>query len=244
MWRHRPAHLKPRHFHAEPELNVVFAGKARLGLGRDEVELCAGEFVYFAPGQDHVLLEASPDLDLFVFALRPDLAERGLGSCVLRSSRGEVLDSLVKEEWLEALVHLEQTRDAGAVEEHVVRLFSQAASFLQPGHATSRRALSQLLSHPELTTSELAACIGASRSEMSRRVHRDWGVSLVELRSRSRLMRFVDAIEAGEDLSAAAFAADFGSYARCYHAFRRAFDCSPQQYLRARRSMGSSDPSA
>ncbi len=75
-WRHQPAYRRPRHFHEEPELNLVLKGRARLGVGDGSIELRAGELLLFEPGQDHELLEASPDLDLVVMALRPELAVR------------------------------------------------------------------------------------------------------------------------------------------------------------------------
>ena len=62
-WRHQPAFHRPRHFHAEPELNLVVRGHARIGVGERTFLLTAGMLLAFQPGQDHELIEASPDLD-------------------------------------------------------------------------------------------------------------------------------------------------------------------------------------
>ena len=74
VWRHQPEYRRPRHFHEETEVNAVVRGSALVGIGDRTLELGPGELVMFEPGQDHVLLEASDDLELFVFALRPELA--------------------------------------------------------------------------------------------------------------------------------------------------------------------------
>src|ERR1041384_7638566 len=101
-WRHHPAYRRPRHFHAEPELNAVCKGTAVIGLGDRVVTLGPGGVVLFHPGQDHVLLEASSDLELWVVALRPDLADQALQPLSRVASIGESLS-------LSALSTLEDT---------------------------------------------------------------------------------------------------------------------------------------
>src|ERR1041384_4774808 len=76
VWRHQPSYQRPRHFHDEPEINVVLRGVARLGVGDQELTLSRGLAVVLQPGQDHELLSATDDLELYVFALRPELAAR------------------------------------------------------------------------------------------------------------------------------------------------------------------------
>src|SRR5690606_17798049 len=60
----------------EPEINLVLRGQARLGVGAAECVVGPGNVLFFHAGQDHVLLEASEDLELFVVALTPELASR------------------------------------------------------------------------------------------------------------------------------------------------------------------------
>jgi quercetin dioxygenase-like cupin family protein len=84
VWRHQPAYRRPRHFHDEPELNLVIAGRGVVGVGDHTLAVAAGESLLFQPGQDHVLLDSSEDFDLFVLAMSPELAERSRtsSSCI------------------------------------------------------------------------------------------------------------------------------------------------------------------
>src|SRR4051794_26418128 len=93
-WRHQPAFLRPRHFHAEPELNLVTRGTATFGIGDEQMTLVRGDVVLFHPGQDHVLLSASADLGLFAVALVPELAARACGALTQVSTRGFRLSEL------------------------------------------------------------------------------------------------------------------------------------------------------
>ena len=79
VWRHKPATRRPRHFHAEPELNLVTAGTARFGMGDLAIDVGPGDLLWWPPGQDHVLLDASVDFDLFVVGVTPELSDRVLG---------------------------------------------------------------------------------------------------------------------------------------------------------------------
>src|ERR1041384_5993772 len=77
---------RPRHFHIEPELNLVVQGSAVFGIGRSIVRVSQGELVAFPPGQDHVLIEASPDLYLSAMGLEPTYSReilRGMGGAVV-----------------------------------------------------------------------------------------------------------------------------------------------------------------
>src|SRR4051794_23721947 len=69
VWAYAALYRRPRHFHAEPELNLVVAGNATFGIGNSTVQVGAGELLSFLPGQDHALLSASADLELFAIGV-------------------------------------------------------------------------------------------------------------------------------------------------------------------------------
>jgi len=212
-------------------VNAVVRGTARLGVGDRTLELGPGELVLFEPGQDHVLLDASPDLELFVVALRPALAER------VRGGRPSVLKEKVAlsvsevNDLRERARALDDVRDHGAIERELGDLFASLGSRPCTSHVNSRRALVQLRTAPEMSATELAKRLHTAPAQVSREFHRDLGLTLVEFRARLRLMRFVHLVDAGATLTAAALDAEFGSYAQCHRAFRRSLGCSPRDYF-------------
>src|SRR3954466_12666063 len=82
VWKYTPVNWgrRPRHFHAEPEMNLVVRGSAVFGIGRAVVHAASGDLLSFPPGQDHVLLEASPDLYLYAFGLDPSYSSQVLAA--------------------------------------------------------------------------------------------------------------------------------------------------------------------
>src|ERR1017187_9090856 len=65
---------RPRHFHAEPELNLITNGTATYGIGETVVKASKGDLLGFPPGQDHMLLETSPDVYFFAIGIDPNLS--------------------------------------------------------------------------------------------------------------------------------------------------------------------------
>jgi AraC-like DNA-binding protein/mannose-6-phosphate isomerase-like protein (cupin superfamily) len=236
VWRHQPAYRRPRHFHEEPEINIVESGMARIGIGDRVVELRAGELVMFEPGQDHALLEATPDLELFVMALRPTLAARAHGDrpCVFTGKI--VLGDVELAHVSERALALGQSNDAQSVEQALGDLFAALVSRPRTSQAISRRAVSQLRASPNATCSELARRLWTAPAHLSREFHEDLGLTLVEYRARLRLMRFVRLADLGQNLGRAALEADFGSYAQCHRVFQRMLGCSPRDYFAGARS--------
>jgi hypothetical protein len=78
IWRYAPEYRRPRHFHGEPELNLVVAGSGVFGSGAEVFQVAGGDLLCWPPGRDHELLEASADFDLYVAALTPELNARVL----------------------------------------------------------------------------------------------------------------------------------------------------------------------
>src|SRR5688572_15032909 len=70
---------RPRHFHREPELNLVVRGSASFCIGNRVVRVSAGELLAFPAGQEHALLDASPDLYLYAVGLDAAFSREVLG---------------------------------------------------------------------------------------------------------------------------------------------------------------------
>ena len=237
IWRHQPATRRPRHFHSEPELNLVTAGRGAFGYGQRMVEVGAGDLVHWTPGQDHELLSASEDFDLFVIALAPDFSERVLGEVNHRTQRGPLLHHLSPEQLAPLALRCQFPSihaDSVAKETTVGDLWRQAHAYRDngaPEHSLTRRVLGFVKDDPSISRGEIAARTHASPGEVSRHFHHDMALPLSAYRSRLRLLRFIDRVDAGDSLLTAALSAGFGSYSQCHRVFQAAMACSPREYF-------------
>jgi AraC-like DNA-binding protein len=234
-WRHQPGFRRPRHFHPEPELNVVAHGSATIGVGDQVLQLGPGDVVLFHPGQDHVLLDASAELELFVVALRPELAERACGSLSHVRSKGARLSDLALRGVVRHCEGLIAVADSHAVEQGLSSVFNEVRALPASNHVLSRRALQAMAAHPEATCSALAHRVGVAPSALSRHFHDDLKLTFVEYRARLRVMGFVRLVDEGHTLTSAALTAGFGSYAQCHRVLSRTFGCAPQRYFDSER---------
>lgn len=235
-WRHRSEFRRPRHFHAEPELNIVLEGRALLGVGDALIDVRAGDVILFQPGQDHELVAAGPDLQLFVVAVRPEIAERACPTIARAAGRVDRLTSSRLARAAEILEDIDGISDASAVEAGLASLFAQVQRALSTNHVLSRRALEELGARPEIGGLALARHLGVDPSALSRRFRADLGVSFVTLRARQRTMSFIERVDAGSPLTQAAHEAGFGSYAQCHRVFSKALGCTPKRYFAGERS--------
>jgi AraC-like DNA-binding protein/quercetin dioxygenase-like cupin family protein len=243
VWKYAPATggRRPRHFHSEPEVNLVVSGWARFGVGRSVVRVSAGEMITFPPGQDHALLEASSDLFLYAIGLEASYAEEVIGvrreSVVplhVRLSDREVAHVV---EQAGALVDRAGAKELGAELWHRCQwLGRHAAGAGRRPHVLTRRALELVATAPDLALDTLAAELRAHPSEVSRHFHADLGTPLVRYRTRLRLLEVIRLVDAGtHDLMAAASAAGFGSYSQCHRTFVSELGCGPRQFFSEKR---------
>jgi AraC-like DNA-binding protein len=204
-------------------------------MGTIELTVASGDLLWWAPGQDHVLLDASPDFDLFVIGVTPDFSLRVLshdvpvGPARIRLSR-EILSA-----FSEICTSVGHVRDVVAVERGVGDVW-QKAHQLRPGnefmHTLTRRTLRSLVVAPELRRDAVARRIRAYPTELSRHFHADMGLTLAAYRTRLRLLRFIDIVDGGADnLLAAALQAGFGSYSQCHRSFQRTLGCTPRAFF-------------
>lgn len=239
IWRYAPEFRRPRHFHAEPELNVVARGSGTFGVGETTLLASAGDLLWWLPGQDHELLDASPDFDLFVVGLTPELSERILGS-TSGSVYGGPARVRLPEEALARFCELCATPlgggDTVAVERHVAEFWSGAHALratLPDKHALTRRALASFLRRTDVGRCDVARFARTDPSEVSRHFRRNVGLTLTVYRTRIRLLKFIERAEKDADnLLSASLEAGFGSYSQCHRAFQRTFGCAPRVFFR------------
>lgn len=239
IWRHVPATRKPRHFHAEPEFNLVTGGTAAFGMGDKVLQVAAGDLLWWPPGQDHVLLEASLDFDLFVIGVTEDFSSRVLSGTLYDNCTGPILSRLAPSDLAQFKVGCvaarSPTSDVAVIEHQVGELWRRAhvlRGTQQDLHSVTRRALASLYESPELGRSDIARLVRAYPTEVSRCFRDDLGLTLSAFRSRLRLVRFIEAVDGGaENLLTAALSAGFGSYSQCHRVFQQTLGCAPRVFF-------------
>jgi len=233
---------RPRHFHAEPEVNLVVRGSATFRIGDAIVQAGPGELLAFPAGQDHALLEGSPDLYLYAVGLDPTFSagvlEEGLEPTTplhVRLAPNElepVLDRAA------ALVERPDAEQHGAELWHRMYWLGRKATdhASRRTHVLTRRALALMAKAPELGLEALATELRAHPSELSRHFRRDMGMTLVRYRTRQRLLRLVRLVDVGQrDLMSVASDAGFGSYSQCHRAFHAELGCAPSSFFSGER---------
>ncbi|HET9955439.1 MAG TPA: AraC family ligand binding domain-containing protein [Polyangiaceae bacterium] len=235
-WRHQPAFRRPRHFHPEPELNLVLRGHALIRVGELRIEAGPGALLCFQPGQDHELEYASDDLDLFVLALRPELAAKISSWPSAHAIQPVKLSTQETNQLGNRLAASSELRDRNAVEGLIADVFERMGPRLRQAHVVSRRAMGELTRDPSASERELALLARSNPSQVSRLFKRDLGLRLVEYRARQRLMHFIDGVDAGQSFTQAALEAHFGSYAQCHRVFQRIMRCAPRDYFAGART--------
>jgi AraC-like DNA-binding protein len=238
IWQHRPSTRRPRHFHAEPELNLITNGIGTFGVGERELEVSAGDLLWWTPGQDHELLTASEDFGLYVVGLAPDFSERVLGTASLAIHRGPQVTRLSPEQLtqlLEVCVAHSADHDRTVIENNTGDFWRRAHSMRELAsstHTLTHRSLRCVRERPALRRDEVAELTRACPSEISRYFHRDMGMTLGSYRTRIRLLRFIQLVDSGaHSLLSASQEAGFGSYSQCHRVFLQTFQCSPRTYF-------------
>ena len=229
---------RPRHFHGEPEINLVVRGAATFGVGDRVLRVSQGELVTFPSGQDHVLLEPSSDLYLFAVGLTPHYSAQVLKGDVslpmhLKLDKHELRSITTR---AAEIVDRPRSEQLGAELWERIHWVSRRSSAAgnHTAHVLTRRVLQVMRRAPELGLEALAAEARAHPTEVSRHFHRDMGMTLVRYRMRDRVMRLIQLVDAGQrQLTAAANDAGFGSYSQCHRAFQSELGCAPRQFFAA-----------
>jgi len=236
IWRHVPATTRPRHFHAEPEFNWVAEGCAKFGMGDKVLDVHAGDILRWPPGHDHVLLEASADLELYVIGVTQEFSARVLTPHPLDAMSRQICARVPQHQglrWKAMCSANRDTSDVSAAESLLGALWREASALPPspplPQQATVR-AVNSLLGHPRLSRDAVARMARVCPTELSRHFRRDMGLSLTSYRTRLKLLRFFREVDHGApNCLAASQAAGFGSYSQCHRAFRTTLGCAPQE---------------
>lgn len=241
VWKydHAVGGRRPRHFHEEPEVNLVTRGSATFGVGDKVVHVKSGELLAFPAGVDHALLEASPDLYLYAVGLDPAYSAGVLtgrhDALEPRHVRLGASELSVVSDRATKIVDQRGADQLGA--ELWDRMHWLARRSLdtegRSAHVLTRRTLKLVAAEPDSGLDALASELRTHPSEVSRHFHRDVGVTLVRYRTRLRLLRVVRLVDGGQDVTSAARDAGFGSYSQCHRVFHAELGCAPASFFRS-----------
>ena len=137
------------------------------------------------------------------------------------------------------LASTEQAVSRGAHAARLRRLFSQALTATRTDHDDLRApslaelACSELLEAPELSRRELCRKLEVSEGYLSRCFRGELGTSLLEQRTRLRLIHFMaQVVRSQRSMLDAALLSGFGSYSQLHRAFVQRVGLTPRDYLR------------
>jgi AraC-like DNA-binding protein/quercetin dioxygenase-like cupin family protein len=230
---------RPLHFHEEPELNLVVSGSATFRVGTTVIQATRGDLLSFPPGQDHELLETSPDVYIFVLGMTPTLSAQVLSD----EARHWALPQRVQlstPDLTALLARAEAILERRGVEPLAAELWEHAhwlrrkesANCAPSMHVIVRRALALVGEHPDWDSEQVAQQLRANAGEIGRYFHRDIGITLVKYRARVRLMRYIRLVDEGRaSMMSAAATAGFGSYSQCHRVFQSELGCQPRQFF-------------
>ncbi|HET9931054.1 MAG TPA: helix-turn-helix domain-containing protein, partial [Polyangiaceae bacterium] len=187
---------------------------------------------------DHVLLDASPDVYLYSIGVDPNLASE-VGRAATDAPTLPLRSQIRPSELEHLIQRCSDVVDRAGVDDDCAELW-QRAQWLQSNstslggavHVLTRRALAELTRFPDVSRESLARTLRASPSDVSRYFHRDVGVTLVQYRTRARLLRLIREVDRGErNLKELACQVGFGSYSQCHRAFMAELRCAPRAFF-------------
>jgi len=251
LWHYRHyGRTNAMHHHAELEFNLVTQGAGLYLLDNRKYRIRRGDLLWLFPAQEHVLVEQTPDFEMWIGVFKPKAVRRivtDANAAVLRQTdpAGEYCRRLPQDALarLDALVvEIASAHDRPGLFNTGLsyallkawQYFEHAAEVpvhdVHPAVEKAARLIRDQTATPNLN--ELARKAGLSPARLSRLFKQQTGVALVDFRNRQRIERFLNLYGAGQRLTMldAALEAGFGSYPQFHRVFKRVMGRSPGRY--------------
>lgn len=254
LWHYRQlGRANARHRHAELEFNLVTQGSGLYLLEQRKYEIRRGDLLWLFPAQEHVLVEQSPDFEMWIGVLKPQAVRRiatDAGTEVLRQRnpagdhcRRLPQPALARLERMFSEIVAESGAPAGFFNAGLSyaflsawRQFQQAADVpVRDVHPAVEKAARHIRDQDNtIGLAELAQQAGLSAHRLSRLFKQQTGVALVDFRNRQRVEKFLEIYGTGQrrTMLDAALEAGFGSYAQFHRVFKRVTGRSPGEQRR------------
>jgi AraC-like DNA-binding protein/quercetin dioxygenase-like cupin family protein len=252
LWHYRHQGRNAMHRHEELELNLVTAGSGLYLLENRKYEIRRGDLLWLFPSQEHLLVDASADFEMWIGVFKPAMVRR----CATDADAKHLREKNPAENFCRRLAQPELLR----LEKMFLELSSHAGQtgFFNAGLGFALLSAWQWFAHAadvpvrdvhpavekaariirhennELGLDELARRAGLSAARLSRLFKQQTGVALVDFRNRQRVEKFQEIYGTGQrrTMLDAALEAGFGSYAQFHRIFKRVTGRSPGEQRR------------
>jgi len=246
------------HRHPEIEANLIETGTCRYLIDDQVQSMSRGDLFWLFPEQQHMIIDASADMSLWVVIARPAFlatrvprlpvrpAERQPGAAhegYARPHRLREGDRLHLAGVAAALGACQD--DARHHDDGLAWLFAQACRLTErqagragrPLHPAIAKALSLLEADPSMPLPDLASTVHLSASRLSHLFAEQVERSVSAHRNHLKLRRFQQQVADGHcrNLTQAAFDAGFGSYAQFARVLRASTGVAPRELLADRK---------
>lgn len=254
VWRYvNPGWRYPMHHHRELELALTLRGTGSYLLGGRRYTLRPHSLVWLFPGQDHILLEESPDYAMWQAVFKPEALQ---GACrtpatapLLQSNpEGHFCKQLSAHEAERLTAMFQDLNRSHSQTDYfnaglLFLLMSAWSSYLAAGQTFPARRLhpavekaARILSEESapLTLEAIASEVGLCSARLSYLFREEIGVSLLQFRDKQRLERFLYLAQKTErpNLLEIALEAGFGSYAQFHRIFTRVYGRPPSKGIK------------
>jgi AraC-like DNA-binding protein len=240
------------HRHEELEVNLVTRGRATYLLANRRYDLRPGSQIWLFPDEDHVLLDLSPDYEMWLAIFTPKLLRsicttdryrvltaRKFGGQFCRRLDAELasrLETLFRD--VSAATDDPNRCNVGLGYLLLTAWQAQGSVDVPVGrnvHPAVEKAATLIRDEAEPWTLEsLALQVDLSPSRLSYLFKHQTGASLVQFRQRQRIERFLRLYGEGKSrtLLSAALDSGFGSYPQFHRVFKHYMRISPREYRR------------
>jgi AraC-like DNA-binding protein len=240
------------HRHDELECNLVIRGHGSYLLSGRRYDLSRGCLLWLFPRQEHMLISHSADFLMWVTVFSPDLVRSladelqapelraddppGYFCRMLDGEAWEDLDRLCQALADPSIAPAARRQGLGWLLTQAWTRYQRAVTIIElPSIDPVIERAVQLLQDPHQPWQlpELARELRRSPSWISRRFHRELGMTISDFRNRQRLTRFFDSHRrhAGANLLTLALRAGFTSYPQFTRVFRTLMGQGPRRYL-------------
>ena len=240
------------HRHEELEVNLIVQGTATYLVDDRRYMLARNTQIWLFPDQEHLLLDASPDYQMFILVFSGSLVRRHCRDTFYRPltkrDPGHFCKPLQEHQSARLKLLFQELIDTSADAPRFNSGLGYALLSSWSAQKADERITPSFDIHPAVERAarlihdetepigieRLGEMAGLSASRLSRLFKEQTGVSLVEYRNKQRMKRFVALYGQGRRISMmdAALSAGFGSYPQFHRVFKHLMGCGPAEYRR------------